>query len=968
MKGINFVYLYMQKIYLFILSSIYLVSFAGNGIVFKENKNQWPSNVLFGADYKSTHFFVNTDGFNFCIYDGNDLYKAHQASHDKKNSEEETAPINLSKIKGHNYSVVFNNASFLKVNKINPLTEYYNYFIGNDKSKWAGNVKAYEELLFSSIYPNIDLKLYSNNSNVKYDLIVKPHADIRQIQLNYKDIDGLAIKNGNLIIATSVGNMIEQKPYAYQIIKGKKIEVVCHYVLKNNNTIVYELPNGYNTNYELIIDPTIVVCSYSNSAVWSNCYGASYDDIGNVFVMGFVDVGYPTTVGAFQIVSDSMFDAVITKYNSSGNTKIFSTYLGGNGQDILQNIVITNNDITIFGITHSTNFPVTINAYDTSYNDTIANYSDFFVSKLDLTGSSFFASTYIGGSNDDGINVLSAGGYGGHIGNMVIDAQGNVYVCSSTNSLDFPVTTNAFQIIKNTGVANIAFKLDPTLQTLIYSTYFGGSSHENAYSSKIVNSNELLISGTTLSVDFPSTPGSFNPVKNTGRDMYVLHLNASGTGVIASTFLGTSGSDFGYFIDTDLNNDVYLCGYIGSPTTFTSTPGLYNIPTAKSVIIKLTSNLSSVVYQTKFGTPTIYDYTAFKVDSCQNIYISGFASGSNYPVTADKFQNYNHGTDLYVTVFSANMLSLKFASFFGGKDDEHTDGGNSYFNDKGILYQGICINKGNMPTTTGAFQASFPTLDTMIYNDAFIKIDFQNFVKTNSSYGPTVKACPPFTANFNSFTNTGTNSWNFGDGSPISNQQNTTHTYNSLGNYTVSLIANDSTTCNKTDTVKSIVAIVNPSQLKITGNPIICENQPAILKIETNDAVSYSWSTGATTSSISINTEGTYTATINNGGCDTKQTIDITYAQTNIGEQFPNVITPNNDGANDVINFSKYNFTKVLFTVFDRWGIEKYKTNKTDAVFNPASYTDGTYFYTLDYQTACDDSHIKTKGFITVLK
>jgi gliding motility-associated-like protein len=521
----------------------------------------------------------------------------------------------------------------------------------------------------------------------------------------------------------------------------------------------------------------------------------------------------------------------------------------------------------------------------------------------------------------------------------------------------------------------------------MYSTFFGGSSTENAVYSKLVNGNELVICGSTVSSNFPTTPGAISTTKKPGADMYVLHLNASGTNIIASTFLGTTADDYAHMMDVDFNNDIYISAYTSTSNTFSCTPGLYNSPTGRNTIHKLSSNLTSVIYQTKFGTqlsgsPQYLCPSAFRVDSCQNIYIAGFADGDYLPVTANKFQAYDNGQDLYIAQFNTNMLSLNFGSYFGGENYESNWGGTSYFDEEGVLYQGLLVHRGSLtltpgglpstpgglPTTPGAYQTSLTAIDTLYTVDAFVKIDLQSFIKTTSSYGPAVKACAPFTANFNSFTNTGTVSWDFGDGSPISNQQNTTHTYNSLGNYTVSLIANDSTTCNKTDTVKSIVAIVNPSQLKITGNPIICENQPAILKIETNDAVSYSWSTGATTSSISINTEGTYTATINNGGCDTKQTIDITYAQTNIGEQFPNVITPNNDGANDVINFSKYNFTKVLFTVFDRWGIEKYKTNKTDAVFNPASYTDGTYFYTLDYQTACDDSHIKTKGFITVLK
>ena len=957
----------MLKIYLYILLFFSLASIADNGIAFKENKNQWPGNVLFGADYKSTRFFVNTNGFNFCVYDGNDLHKAHHAKHHKNNSEEGITPATQSIVKGHNYSVIFNNASFLNIHKTKPLTEYYNYFIGNDESKWTGNVKAYDELLFSDIYTNIDLKLYSNSTNIKYDIIVKPNGNSNQVELNYKSVNSVLIKNGNLVIETSIGNVIEQKPYAYQFIKGKKIEVLCRYKLKDNNTVIYDLPNGYNKNYDLIIDPTIIVCSYDNSTVWANCYGATHDAIGNIFVLGIANAGYPITPGAFQTTADSIFDDIVTKYNPNGSSKIFTTYLGGDNYEAIQNAIVTNTSITLFGTTYSTNFPVTTNAYDTSFNDTTSQ-SDLYISKLDLTGSSLIASTYIGGSNADGINNTTVSLELGHIGNMVMDSLGYMYICTSTNSDDFPVTAGTFQTTKHPGVDNIAFKIDPSLSSLVYSTFFGGSNVENAYHSVLTNNDELIISGTTQSNDFPTTTGAINTVKNPGRDMYVLHFNNMGTNIIASTFLGTNANDYGYLIDTDINNDIYVLGYIGNPTTFTSTAGIYNISNARCVIHKLNSTLSSVIYKTKFGSTNFYEYSAFKIDSCQNIYIAGFVSGINFPVTADKFQNHGGGDDLYITVFNTNMLSMKFGTYFGGPSNEHRDGGLSAFTKTGMLYQGICINKGGLPTTVGAFQPTFPTLDSSEYNDAFVKIDLQSFVKTNSSYGTEVKACAPFTANFNSFTNIGTNSWDFGDGSPISFQQNTSHTYNNVGNYTVLLVANDSTTCNKTDTVKSLITILNPSELKISGNNIICENQSAILKAESNDAVSYSWSTGAITSTISVQIDGTYTATINNGGCDTKQTIDVKHAQINTIGQFPNVVTPNNDHVNDVIDLNKYDFTQVIFTVFDRWGIETYQTDNIEAIFNPSGYTDGTYFYTLDYQTACDDSQIKTKGFITIIK
>lgn len=964
----------MRKSYILLfLIIIQICSIANTGIIFKENKNQWPKNVLFGADYKTTKFFVNDDGFNFCIYDGNDLHKSSEAQHGQKVDENGTYLDNKQRVKGHNYKVVFNNASFLNITKSKTLTEYYNYFLGNDKAKWTGNVKAYEEILFTDIYNNIDLKLYSNSIGIKYDLIVKPHANINGVELNYKNINNIFIKDGNLVVETSIGNVIEQKPYAYQIIKGRKIEIKCEYNLKTKNTVGYNLPNGYNTNYELIIDPTIIVCSYSNSTVLSTCWGASHDKLGNIYVSGISLIGYPTTIGAFQISFDSLYDNTITKYDANGTTKVFSTYLGGSKIDLIQNVIVTNTDITVFGQTFSDNFPVTSNAYDTSYNDPIYNNTlDFYISKLSLTGSNLIASTYIGGSGNEGINVFT-GNTGSSVlgveftGNMEIDTSGNVYVTSSSVSSNFPVTSGAFQPNKKLGIDNVAFKLNSNLSVLIYSTFFGGASNENAVYSKLVNGNELIICGTTLSPNFPVTSGVISTVKKANADMYVLHLNSLGTNIITSTFIGSSANDYAYLLDIDINNDIYVCGYTSSSSSFSATSGLYNNPNGRCTIFKLNSNLSTIVYQTKFGTQQFLQYTAFKVDSCQNIYIAGFANTNNLPVTSNKFQDYNKGSDLYIAMFYTNMLSLVFGSYFGGEHDEHTDGGTSYFSDKGVLYQGLCINKGDIPTTPGAFQTNYPSTDTTYYNDAFVKIDLQSFIKTTSSYGPEIKGCAPYTANFSSFSNTGTVSWNFGDGSPVSSQQNAIHNYIAIGEYEVYLVASDTNTCNKTDTVKSIIKIVNPTNLIITGNPKLCDDGSTLLTAETNEPVTFNWNTGAITNTVLAQSEGVFEVTTNNGGCDSKQTLELKQYYTNLNGIFPNVITPNNDAINDVIDLSKYSFTQVTFTVFDRWGSEKFKTEKSDGIFNGKNCTDGTYFYTLIYTNECNSSETKTKGFITVL-
>jgi PKD repeat protein len=963
----------MRNICVFIFLTLQGYVFSDTGIPFKENKGQWPGHVLFAANYKTTSFFVNTDGFSFCILDGNDLKKGHDTKYHSRFTENEPDQTGKCFVKGHNYSVTFNKASFSSVTKPAALKEYYNYFLGNDEKTWVGDVKAFEHLLFNNIYKNIDLRLYSNNDDLKYDLIIKPHADVTQLELTYENTGGLSLKNGSLVVQTSVGVVVEQKPFAYQIIKGVKTEVACEYVLKTDRTVTYNITGNYNANNELVIDPTVVVCSYSGSHAWSNCNGASYDAAGNIFVFGTSEAGYPVTTGAFQMAFDSIYDNTITKYDATGSNKLFSTYLGGSRSESIQNIVVTQTAITVFGRTNSPDFPVTANAFDKVLNDTTTNITnDLFLCRLNLAGSSLLASTYVGGSANEGINILTSTGttYSefNFTGNMVVDAQENVYMSSCTASADFPVSANAFQPFKLQGFDNVAVKFDPTLSTMLYGTFFGGSGQENALYCKLVNNNELLITGTTGSNNFPTTPGVISPTKSPGNDMYVFHLNSSGSGIIASTFLGTGANDFAYMLDSDLNNDIYICGSISNTGMLTSTPGLYSNPTGRNTIYKINSALSSVIYKTKFGTAQRLECTAFKIDSCQNIYIAGITDVPGFPVSLNKFQDYKGSSDLYIAMFNTNMIALAFGSYFGGKNDEHTDGGTSSFSPDGILYHGICIHNGDLPVTGGAYQTTIPTSDSTFYNDAFLKADMQSFVKATSSYGAEITGCAPFNAQFNSFPNTGTVTWDFGDGSPLSSQQNTTHLYNSVGQHTVQLVASDTGTCNKTDTVQSLLKVINQSNLAISGNTFLCNNSPVLLTAQTSDTVTYNWSTGATTSSISVQSAGMYSVIINNGGCDTQQSVEIRQLNENINDVFPNVVTPNNDKVNDAIDLKTYGLTEVNFTVYDRWGHEKFKTEKTDAVFSGSDYADGTYYYSLNYKTNCSDTVIRTRGFITVFR
>ncbi|MBP7810032.1 MAG: gliding motility-associated C-terminal domain-containing protein [Bacteroidia bacterium] len=971
-------------VYIFVFLN--LLTNAGNpSIIFKENKGQWPEKVLFGTEILNTKFYVNKNSFNYCVYNPEEYIKIFG----RHKSDEKPSVVH-----GHNYEVTFVGADLTKFIKKEEQSDYYNYFLGKDRNKWASNVKAFGNVLFNEIYKGIDIKLYSSNINLKYDFIIKPNANVNSIQLNFNYTDGIEIINDELVINTSAGNIIEKAPYSYQIINGIKKQVKCKYALLNKTTIGFSFPEGYNKNYELIIDPVVVVCSYSGATCYSFGDCCTYDANGNIYVGAEADYGYPSTPGAFQLNNQTtttagwgLIDIVISVYNSNGTSKIFSTYLGGDYGDWPGDIMVKNNEIIILGGTLSETYPCTSNAFDTTFNSVVGTGDyDITISKLNMTGTTLLASTYIGGTKSEIINNFNASSWwwGWVTGEMECDDSGNVYVIGSTNSNNFPVTAGVISpTLQGTSDAYV-FKIDNTLSNLIWSTYLGGSLNENGTSIKLDGSGGVYCYGSTSSANFPTTVGAYNTTKNgfgTNADLYISHINSTGTAFISSTFLGTNVQDYSGLMNLDKNNNVYLTANLSSTSSFTPSSGTYSNPNGYNCIYKLNTSLSSLAFKTKFGFPPLpvlptpspnLFFSALKIDSCENIYIGGFAANM-LPTTPNALQPYGGGsTDLYIAQFKQNCSSLAFASFFGGATNISWSSSNtgestglSDFDNKGYYYSSVGI-PGGLPVTPNAY-ATTPVNTSTLYpsNDAFVKIDMQSHINASSSYGGNITGCPPFSTHFVSTTNTGTSYWDLGDGT-TTNFDTITHTYNNLGTYNVLLVVTDTNTCQRTDSIKSILNVINPTEFNLEDVQT-CLNTPSLLQANVS-AVTYSWSTGQTTPNIYVNQLGSYTLTINNGGCNSSDVVNVVLGELKLSERFPNVITPNGDNINDWIDFINYNFDEVEFYVYDRWGRERYKITKPDEKWNPNDLDNGTYYYVANYKSSCTGKFGTDKGFISVFK
>ena len=260
-----------------------------------------------------------------------------------------------------------------------------NYFVGNDPEKWYANVPTYRELVYRDIYPNIDLRLYGNGGMLRYDFVVNPGATPEAIALAYNGIDSLAIIDGELVIGTAFGDMVQSQPYIYQQIGDEVVEVEGSFRLGSDNTYGFHIA-AYNNHYSLIIDPVLLDYStYLGGTDDDGGNGIAVDSDNHAYVTGHTEsLNFPTTVGAYQVALAGGYDAFVTKLSPAGDALVYSSYLGGAGWDIGTGITLDTEDHAyVSGWTQSGDFPTTDGAFMTSPGGVSYPYVwDAFASKI----------------------------------------------------------------------------------------------------------------------------------------------------------------------------------------------------------------------------------------------------------------------------------------------------------------------------------------------------------------------------------------------------------------------------------------------------------------------------------------------------------------------------------------------------------------------------------------------------------
>jgi len=879
-------------------------------IRFVENKGQWHDAILYRLKFNAGTLFLEKDKLTWCLFDPKRFQRHHYADDD-------------SLIRGHVFKVHFENCNpQLTTEGVDSYSDYENYFIGSDPARWASGVKVFRSVNYKNLYPRIDLVFEEYQGHLKYSFIIRPGGNPENISMRFEGVESIYLQDNILHYTTTVNSIREENLNAYQEINGRKVEVPCSFHL-HGERVSFKITGQYDRSLPLVIDPVLVFGTFTGSLADNFGYTATYDSHGNFYAGGIArDIGYVTTPGAFQATFagganvgldyDQGYDAdiTITKFDSAGTMLLYSTYLGGSVNEQPHSLIVgANDELLIYGRSNSPNFPTTAGAYDRSINGNM----DIVVTRLNAAGTALLASTFIGGSADDGVNItMSPRSYyslklnyaDDARGEINLDDAGNVYVVSSTRSSNFPVTTGAFQNTLRGGQDACVFKMNGTLSSLHFSTFLGGSGDDAGYGIFLDNNNQPFVCGGTASNDFPTTANTLYPSYRGGAtDGYVAHLNSNGTALLASTYIGTGEDDQTHFVQLDGSENVFVTGQTAG--AFPVTAGVYSNPNSGQYIMSLTPTLSSILFSTVFGKgdgdPDLSP-TAFLVDVCGNIYFSGWGGRVNsnvdfninsLPVTSDAFQSSTDGSDFYFFVLSPNAQSLLYASYFGGSfSAEHVDGGTSRFDKNGVIYQAVCAGCGgfsDFPTTPGAWsstnQSIYPSPNC---NEGAAKFQFELIgVEVEVVALPSSTGCVPLTVNFIAGGVNAINYWwDFGDGT-TSTLQSPVHTYNIPGIYEVTLIGIDSTTCENlifSDT-SQIAIVARDDSIAARFDPIIISNCDSfIVQMDDNslNAAGYIWNFGDGTSSTDAspshryNSPGVYDISLiitNSAKCNPSDTI-----------------------------------------------------------------------------------------------
>jgi Beta-propeller repeat len=651
---------------------------------FIENKGQFAPNIGYYQKGLEQAVYYSRGGVHF-VFLGNN----------KKNNVNSTLRLTMHGISAN-----------AEISGLEPRKGKINYFIGNDPKKWHTGISTFASVIYSNIYPNVDLRFHGQNVSLEYDVIAKPGADVSKVSFDLDGLESAIISpDGDLIATLSGGRkLVQRRPTIYQDMEdGRVLREGRFKIIEQHKTVCrfgFEI-GFYDHGYPLIIDPLVIVTSsYLGGEELDYGWQIVADDEGNAYVTGYTNSPNFPLNGPFQNSLGGTYDAFLTKVNADGSL-CFSTYFGGVEREYCNAISLNPSGLpTIVGRTKSPDFPVTASAYQT----TLQGESDAFVAQFTRGGSLVF-STYLGGSDYDS-------GYG-----IAIDGNGIIHVGGSTKSQDFP-TIHPLQANLNGYWDIYVTKLSAGGSNLLYGTYFGGSSAEGISDLAIDGEGNIFVVGHTLSTDLPVV-NAIQPERRLESDKYeafVMKLNPDDNNLVFSTYF--SGSEEYATpqitaIATDSTGNAYVVGRSRSPDFHIQNPFQAELNGTPDAFFSKFGSGGGLFFSSYLGGSGMDIAEDIAVDGDGNLYITGTTSSPDFPVKNAYQNRIPSTTSVFITKVNAGGDSLDLSTYLGG---DRCDNGRSIAVDtSGNIYVTGLVASTNFPILK-AFQdeKSGGTIDAFV--------------------------------------------------------------------------------------------------------------------------------------------------------------------------------------------------------------------------------------------------------------
>jgi len=606
---------------------------SGNALrtgIFVENRGQWEENVLYSMETSLGRSIICRDGLYIDVRgeDGGNVLKY--------GSPEISAE---------------------DIERGDPLPGTYNYFLGNDESKWVTEARSFREITVKDIWEGIDGRFYSSEGLLKYDLICREGSDPGMIRFDLEGVDSLSMERGELLIELESGQVINDGGLKVFDVSGAPLKA--RYDPVDEDSFGFKVEQEYDG--EITIDP-IIYGTYIGGST-SEAYDMDTDRNGCRYVLGScLSADLMTTPGAYQQRAKGVQEGFIAKFDGADSDLVYCTYIGGSYIDYTLALDVDDPGCAYFtGYTYSDDFPVTKG----SLNHTPENISDTFVVKLSRDG------TFLEYS-------LMYGGNGSEVGrDILVKDSGEVIIFGDTSSTDLPMTNRSYRAAYSRNTDLFLARFDPTGSRLEYASYFGWTNVESAAVIEEGPDGILYLGGYTLSYKFPISESCFDHTFTGGVEGFVIRFEERSDHPYRATLIGGTGNEYVKGIEYTDDRCVIIGGETNSWDLW-PTEGVYqsNLSGGYDLFLtKLDENLTRAVYSTYVGSPGNETLSRMTLDSSGNIHCLGETDSNEFPTTWGVVKNILQGDSEGICfIMEDGGANLTYSTYVGGFMEDHPKG------------------------------------------------------------------------------------------------------------------------------------------------------------------------------------------------------------------------------------------------------------------------------------------------------